>query len=208
MSSQTAIQSLKLHTLGPHTLDIRNHIDLYSTLNWLQAREHNMAAIKDCIAPKHVCLCENIDIGVGEEVLLCDMAMRVKSKSAVLASKRCDLGIDFTDERMRGLMANIPQFCTDPDLLCPTLEDIFCSCLHVMVYTTVDILDQSPSLPSVEDMASIMKASPALHGAEVKNKTLAITILANAYINALKHKLLIYLPTANRAKIVQSLQRS
>lgn len=205
MSVQTAIQSLDLHTLGPHTLDIRKHIEAYSTLEWLQAREHNMTQIKQCIAPKHLCHVENIDIGVGEEVLLCDMSWRVKIKSALLAGKTGNPSIEFTDERMRGLMTSNPQFCTDPDLLCPAVEDIFCACLHAMVYATVDIMDQRSSLPSVDEMVSNMKASPSLHGAEVRSKALAVKVLAAAYSDAREKKLLVRLPSANRAKVLDSL---
>ena len=206
MAVQTAIQSLNLHTLGPHTLDFRKHIGQYSTLEWLQTREHNMDGIKDCIASKHVCLAENIDIGVGEDVLLCDMALRVKGKAAVLAGKRVDMGIDITDERIRGLMANIPQFCTDPDLLCPALEDIFCACLHAMVYATVDVMDHRPSLPTVEDMVLIINASPSLHGAEVKKKALVVNVLTAAYRDAIEQNVLVSLPIANRANVLYTMK--
>lgn len=46
-----------------------------------------MSALKSCIATKDRCHIEHIDIGVGEEMLLADLLLRVKSKRDPLATK-------------------------------------------------------------------------------------------------------------------------
>ena len=200
MSIQTVIRSI-----SPKLLDIRKHIRSYSTLEWLWAREQNMSALKSCIATEHRCHIEDIDIGVGEEMLLGDLLLRIKTKRDTLATKTGDYELEATLERMRGLMANTPQFGTNTDCLCPDLNELFCICLHDMVYATVDIMDRRSSLPTVQEIKSIMKASPAVHGAEVRKKELTVQALAASYKKALRQNHLVFLPTVNRETILLSI---
>ena len=200
MSIQTVI-----HGISPKLLDIRKHIRSYSTLEWLRAREHNMSTLKSCIATEHRCHIEDIDIGVGEEMLLGDLLLRIKSKGEPLATETRDSELETTLERMRGLMASIPQFGTHTDHLCPDLAELFCICLHAMVYATIDIMDRKSSLPTVQEIMSIMKALPVVHGAEVRKKELTVRVLAAAYREALYQNGLVFLPSVNRENIMHEL---
>ena len=203
MTYQTTIQPSKLHTLCPQLLNIRRYLESYSTMAWLQTREHNMIVLKGCIAAEHLAHVEDIDIGVGDEMLLGDLVMRVSSER--WSSKAETSDTDCTIRRMRGLMASLPQFGIHMDRLCPMLDELFCVCLHAMVYATVDITDKSPSLPSVEQMEIIMKQRPVLQGAEVTKKELVVRVLTAAYRHAMDQVLLRVLPIANRRKVLASL---
>ena len=164
-----------------------------------------MSAIKGCIATEYCCHVQDIDIGVGEDMLLADVLLRIKSRQQRTTNKPGHSECDVTGQRICGLMANIPQFGTKTDQLCPDLDELFCICLHAMVYATVDIKDQRLSLPTVHEIKSIMKASPGLYGAEVTKKELTIKILAGAYKVALRQNLLVLLPSVNRQNMLLSL---
>jgi hypothetical protein len=164
-----------------------------------------MGVLKGCIAADHQAHIEDIDMGVGDEMLLGDLVLRISSKRQSLFSKEWESDVDRTVERMRGLMAKTPQFGIHADRLCPTLDEVFCACLHDMVYATVDITDESPSLPSVEYMKSIMKQSPVTHGAEVKKKVLVLQVLTAAYRHAVDQGLLRMLPIASRKNVLATL---
>lgn len=208
MSFQTVVEPFKLHRLSHKLLDIRKHIGSYSTLEWLEARETNMAMLKKCIATKHMCHVEDIDIGVAEEMLLCDLILRINTNRVPLGSNGGDSEVEDTIERMHALMANITQFGMGIDHLCPELDEVFCVCLHNMVYATVDIMEPSSSLPTVEQMKCIMKESRVLHATEVQKKELAVHVLADAYRKAKEQKLLVFLPNANRKNVLLAMKQT
>lgn len=102
-------------------------------------------------------------------------------------------------------MTNIPQFGTNTDCLCQHLNELFCICLHAMVYATVDIMDRRSSLPTVQDMKSIINASPAVHGAELRKKELTVEVLVASYKKALSQNCFVKLAIVNRENIITSL---
>ena len=69
-----------------------------------------------------------------------------------------------------------------------------------MLYATVDVTDERPSLPSVKEITSIMKGSPVVHGAEVRRNELAVHVLTDAYRHAVDQDLLRVFPVTSRKK--------
>lgn len=203
MSYQTTIQPSKLHTLCPQLLNIRKHLTSYSTIAWLQAREHNMMVLRECIAAEYHVHLEDIDIGVGDEILLGDLMLRSSGKQCNGEADTSD--VDHTVQRMRELMADLSQFGFHVERLCPSLNELFCVCLHAMVYATVDIMDKSPYLPTMEQMEIIIKQLPEVQGAEIKKKELVVRELITAYRHAMDQALLRVLPIAIRRKVLAAL---
>jgi hypothetical protein len=164
-----------------------------------------MAVLKGCIAADHLSHIEDIDIGVGDEILLADLRLRIHGKQQTSSSQAASSDIENTNQRVQCLMANLHQFGTNVDRLCPALDEVFCLCLHAMVYCTVDVLDHSHSLPSVAKMKVILKQLPVVQGAEVKKKEFAVQVLTAAYRRALDKDLLGVLSVATRKNVLASL---
>lgn len=198
---------MKFWKLSPRLLDLRKYIESDSTLEWLETREHNMSVIKNCLGAEYQKYIRDIDIGVSEEMLLGDLLIRINCNQDTLW-RGGDPDVEATNERMYELMANNPQFGTNSDPLCPELEEVFCVCLHAMVYATIDITNKSSSLPPLEEMKCIIKTSPAVHGTEVQKKEFALQALAAAYRKAKEGDLLLFLPLENRRKILLSVKRN
>jgi len=163
-----------------------------------------MMVLRGCIAAEYQVHLEDIDIGVGDEILLGDLVLRISGKLRI-SDKANTSDVDHTVQRMGGLMADLLQFGYHVERLCPSLNELFCICLHAMVYATVDIMDKRPVLPTVEEIEIIINQLPEVQGAELKKKELVVRGLITAYRHAMDQASLRMLPIVTRRKVLAAL---